>query len=263
MLRSTTRSALPLLIIAALLGACGGSGGHLPQDTTAKGPPAAAAPERSGTESAPADAASENTGADDNGADETAGDEIVAASGEVSTAPALPPVNAALLDSCDAPRSIVIAKAARRMELRCGDEVAARFPVSLGFAPAGHKHHEGDGRTPEGRYYITTKFRSSFHRSLELSYPNIQDAKRGLAEGQISQAQHNHIVRAINSCKRPPQTTPLGSLLQIHGGGGGEEIGDWTLGCVATDNPAIEAVYAFHKPGCDANGPRTPVIINP
>jgi len=174
------------------------------------------------------------------------------------------PIQPELLERCDEARAIVIHKSERVLELHCGDAVAARFGTSLGFTPAGHKHHEGDGRTPEGEYYITNKFVSRFHRSLELGYPNKSDAERGLAEGQISRAQHDQISRAIDRCGRPPQNTPLGSLLQVHGGGGGEDVGDWTLGCVAVDNPEIEQVFAFHVPGCDADGrPKTPVRILP
>ena len=158
----------------------------------------------------------------------------------------------------------MVHKAARTIELHCGDDVAARFPASLGFAPTHHKHHEGDGRTPEGEYYITRKFHSKYHRSLELAYPNKQDADRGLKEGQITRQEHHRIVATIQRCGYPPQTTALGSFLQIHGGGGGPEVGDWTLGCVATNNPAIEQVFAFHIPGCSADGtPNTVVRLLP
>ena len=170
------------------------------------------------------------------------------------------PLHPELLERCDAPRRIVVHKAARRLDLRCGDELAARYEVGLGFAPLGDKHHEGDVRTPEGEYYITSKFVSSFHRSLQLSYPNVADADRGLAERQINNRQHAAIVRANAACTLPPQTTELGSWLQIHGGGGGA---DWTLGCVAIANDAIDAASAFHRPGCRGGVPRTRVIIRP
>ncbi len=169
-----------------------------------------------------------------------------------------------LLSTCDGPRSIVVHKAARTLELYCGQKLAARYNSSLGFAPEGHKGREGDGKTPEGEYYITYKFPSQFHRSLQVSYPNITDAEHGLAEGIITKAQHSAIVQANRSCSNPPQNTALGSLIQIHGGGGGEDAGDWTLGCVAVDNAEIERVYAFQRPGCDASGrPLTLVVIRP
>lgn len=169
-----------------------------------------------------------------------------------------------LYATCADARRIVVHKAARILELHCGARVVRRFEASLGFAPVGHKEQEGDGRTPEGEYLISRKFPSGFHRSLQLAYPNAADAADGLARGTITRAEHDAIVRALAGCREPPQTTGLGSLLQIHGHGGGADAGDWTLGCVAVDDPEIEEVYAFHRPGCDADSrPRTPVVIRP
>ena len=34
------------------------------------------------------------------------------------------------------------------------DEVLKQYEVGLGFAPVGHKEKKGDGRTPEGEYFI-------------------------------------------------------------------------------------------------------------
>ena len=172
--------------------------------------------------------------------------------------------NPELLTSCDQPRMILVRKAARTLELRCGTRLVVRFAASLGFAPEGHKQREGDGRTPEGDYFISKKFPSGFHRSLQIAYPNIADADAGMATGTITRQEHRAIVHAQQQCKEPPQTTGLGSLLQLHGGGGGTEAGDWTLGCVAVDNERIEQVYAFQTSGCDERGvPHTLVRIVP
>jgi hypothetical protein len=168
-----------------------------------------------------------------------------------------------LLDDCKAPRSMVAYKAARKLELFCGDALAARYDTSLSFAAAGNKEKSGDSKTPEGEYYVTLKFHSQFHRSLQLSYPSIVDAERGLAERLITRRKHDEIIAAIKQCRNPPQDTGLGGLVQIHGGGGGTDVGDWTLGCVAVDNSEIERVFAFHLPGCDAGVPRTRVFIRP
>ncbi len=158
----------------------------------------------------------------------------------------------------------MIHKAARTLELFCGDALAAHYHTSLGYAAVGNKEKSGDGKTPEGEYYVTLKYESQFHRSLQISYPSIPDAERGLREGIINRVQHDAIVGAIKQCRNPPQDTALGSYVQIHGGGGGSDVGDWTLGCVAVDDPEIEKVFAFHVPGCDRDGtPHTKVIIQP
>ena len=44
----------------------------------------------------------------------------------------------------------------------------------------------------------------------------------------------------------PPQETPLGGDIYIHGGGTGK---DWTLGCVALEDEDIRALYAVVKEG--------------
>lgn len=169
-----------------------------------------------------------------------------------------------LLTTCDRQRGIVIYKAARVLELFCGQELAARYEASLGFAPAGQKQREGDGKTPEGEYFVALKYPSQFHRSLQINYPSAVDAARGLAAGLITQATHDTIVSASRRCVSPPQNTALGSLIQIHGMGGGADSGDWTLGCVAVDNDEIERVYKFQISGCAADGkPHTKVTIHP
>ncbi|MFO0554824.1 MAG: L,D-transpeptidase family protein [Polyangiaceae bacterium] len=183
---------------------------------------------------------------------------------EPTPAPAPEVEHPDLLKTCADARAIVVHKAARTLELRCGDFLVRRYEASLGFAPEGHKQHEGDGKTPEGDYFISKKFPSGFHRSLQIAYPNVADADAGLANGTISKAQHQAIVSAFTACREPPQTTPLGSLLQIHGGGGGVDVGDWTLGCVAVDDAEIEEVFSFQQLGCDKSGvPLTLVRILP
>lgn len=72
--------------------------------------------------------------------------------------------------------SIQVHKADRKMYLLHHNRVLKSYDISLGFAPEGHKQFEGDGKTPEGTYYITHKNpKSAFHLSLGVSYPNEAD----------------------------------------------------------------------------------------
>ena len=48
-------------------------------------------------------------------------------------------------------------------------------------------------------------------------------------------------THALAANKKPPQRTPLGGEILIHGGG---SASDWTLGCVAMDNAHIDALRA-------------------
>jgi murein L,D-transpeptidase YafK len=76
---------------------------------------------------------------------------------------------------------IVIRKEMRTLELFDGRKLVKRYKVVLGSAPKGDKEIEGDDKTPEGEFYVFTKNpESRFHRSLGISYPAKDDAKRGL-----------------------------------------------------------------------------------
>jgi hypothetical protein len=65
---------------------------------------------------------------------------------------------------------IVISKKNRSMALMNGERTLNRYRISLGFTPEGHKTRSGDGRTPEGRYYIDRRNpRSDYYLSLGIS----------------------------------------------------------------------------------------------
>ena len=119
----------------------------------------------------------------------------------------------------------------------------------------GHKQVRGDLRTPEGWQRTSDRPWSQFYSALTVHYPSTQDAQRALAAGTISQAQHDEIVGAHRKGHVPTHKTPLGGLIAIHGGGGSS---DWTLGCVAMDNTAIDLMRA-HLPA----GMRTDILILP
>ena len=149
---------------------------------------------------------------------------------------------------------IVIIKSTRRLFLYSGGRAVRQYRIGLGFAPVGDKTREGDGRTPEGEYYICNKNPNSrFYLSLGLSYPNEQDAARGLEEGLISESDYRRIVRAIRIGTTPPWDTPLGGEIFIHGRGGHR---DWTLGCIALDDGEMHVLY-------EAVPRETPVVIQP
>jgi hypothetical protein len=116
------------------------------------------------------------------------------------------------------------------------------YSVALGFDAINDKEKRGDYRTPEGRFIICDfNPQSRFHRSLRLSYPNDEDARRGLRNGLIDRKTHDAIIRAIRRKRTPPQDTPLGGDIMLHGGGGARE--NWTWGCIALDNKHIKELF--------------------
>lgn len=140
------------------------------------------------------------------------------------------------------------------------EQLRKTYRIALGNTPTGHKLKQGDGRTPEGDYYITHKNpKSNFYLSLGVSYPNISDADEGLKNGLVTKVQHQTIATAIRAKAKPPQNTRLGGDIFIHGGGAGKLLGlirDWTLGCVALENEDIKELF-------DLLPVKTPVKIVP
>ncbi len=120
--------------------------------------------------------------------------------------------------------SILAFKGDRTLALLHHDQVLASHSFELGFNPVGHKQYEGDGRTPEGQYWIDRRNpRSSFHLSIGISYPNAEDQARAAALGR----------------------SPGGDIF-IHGTPRkmrGKD--DWTAGCIAVTNQEMEVIYAM------------------
>jgi murein L,D-transpeptidase YafK len=149
---------------------------------------------------------------------------------------------------------IIVYKSDRRLELYSNGEMVRAYRIGLGTNPVGDKVRQGDRRTPEGQFYVCIKNpKSQFYLSLGLSYPNEEDAERGLRDGLIDRVRYNQIVNAIRSRRTPPQNTALGGEIFIHGHG---SASDWTWGCVALDNPDIKELF-------DAVPVGTPVLIRP
>ena len=109
------------------------------------------------------------------------------------------------------------------------------------------KRRQGDGCTPEGEFYVCSKNpKSSYYLSLGLSYPNEEDAERGVREKLISKSQHDQIVRSIRGSSCPPWSTRLGGEVFIHGNGSSS---DWTLGCVALDTRIMKELFGAIRRG--------------
>jgi hypothetical protein len=83
----------------------------------------------------------------------------------------------------------------------------------------------------------------------------------GLRKRLISSREYRSIVNAISAGVSPPACTSLGSDIGIHGEGvyrknGKYLIRDWTEGCIAVNNHAMDVIYSF----CDVGDPV--IILN-
>lgn len=129
---------------------------------------------------------------------------------------------------------VVVSKQSRLMYLMHKGEVLEQYNIRLGFAPIGHKYFEGDGRTPEGRYYIDRRNpNSKFHLSVGISYPNPDDV--AMAEAMGKSPGGDIFIHGQQNPFKPEKT-------------------DWTWGCIAVTNEEIEDIYSMVRDG-------TPIVI--
>jgi murein L,D-transpeptidase YafK len=122
--------------------------------------------------------------------------------------------------------AVLVYKSERLLMLLRAGEVIGHFPIALGRNPVGPKTHEGDARTPEGRYYLDWRNPDSrFYRSIHISYPAPKD-----------------LVHAHRSGAAP------GGMVMIHGLPNDPIMAqlawdDWTDGCIAVANDAMDAIW--------------------
>lgn len=136
-----------------------------------------------------------------------------------------------------------------------GNKVLARFSnISIGSGGAAEIHRRGDETTPLGVFHVAWIDRHSRYGSFYgFDYPSEAVARRAHAEGSISQAQRDAIIEALRQHRVPPQNTPLGGRLGIHGLGNGDpdihQAVNWTNGCVALSNPQIRQLARWVRIG--------------
>ena len=141
--------------------------------------------------------------------------------------------------------------AKREMRVLRGDKVLAVFnPVSVGRWGVTEDKRGGDGKTPLGDYQIAwVKSRGGFGPFIGFNYPSLARAKKGLAAGEISQAEFDAIQEAHAEGRVPPQNTRLGGFIGIHGLGLADpEIHrdlNWTKGCVAVTNAQMSQLMGL------------------
>ncbi|HBF37416.1 MAG TPA: hypothetical protein DDW50_08865 [Firmicutes bacterium] len=155
---------------------------------------------------------------------------------------------------------IFVDKSDRLLSLYIGNTRLKSYPIQLGDGGLADKEVQGDHKTPEGNFYVAEKsilkpadqFLGT--RWLRISYPNVEDADRGLHQGLIDQSTHDMIVEAFKNKGTPPQYTALGGGVGIHGGDSKEQAANWTWGCIGLRNQDVEDFFDFVEVG-------TPIYI--
>jgi len=124
--------------------------------------------------------------------------------------------------------SMVLEKSHRQLTLYYHGQEVRKYGVALGKNPVGDKLRRGDGRTPEGLFFIEGHNpQSKYHLSLRISYPDvahrISAAKRGESAGG------DIMIHGL-----PKAFAMIGALHRQQ---------DWTEGCVAVTNEEIEEIW--------------------
>ncbi len=151
------------------------------------------------------------------------------------------------------PYSLEIDKSDRTLVVRHGKALTRKFQIAVGRGGIGDKRIRGDNKTPLGVYHIAGfNEESEFDLFMRLNYPNVKDAFFGLRNHLIGRREFDAIVQAARRNELPPQNTPLGGAVGIHGLG--EETTervkvqrhlDWTRGCIALSNRDVQELRRY------------------
>jgi len=136
---------------------------------------------------------------------------------------------------------IVVFKAKRELDLMRGGVLLKAYPIALGGHPIGAKYRRGDRRTPEGVYVIDGRLSvTPYHLALHISYPDATDRVRARAAGVRPGGE----IFIHGMPARFGRTDPV------------RFFRDWTNGCIAVGNRAIEEIWQAVDDG-------TPIEIRP
>lgn len=131
--------------------------------------------------------------------------------------------------------SILIEKSKYRLSLMNDDVVVKTYPVVFGANPTDDKLCEGDKCTPEGSFYIQSKYHhKKWSRFMLISYPNSDSEKK------FKLAKKNGII---------PANATIGGSVGIHGVPKGFDFcialkTNWTKGCIAMRNADVIELYS-------------------
>ncbi len=122
--------------------------------------------------------------------------------------------------------AVLVYKSERLLMLLRAGEIIGHFKISLGKNPIGPKIYEGDARTPEGRYYLDWRNPDSrFYRSIHISYPAPKDLEHPRRSGA---SPGGNVM--IHGLPNDPAQAQLA-------------WDDWTDGCIAVANEAMDAIW--------------------
>jgi murein L,D-transpeptidase YafK len=124
--------------------------------------------------------------------------------------------------------SIVVEKQRHTLTLFQMGVAVRTYQIALGKQPTGDKERLGDGKTPEGVFYIDFRnAQSKYHKALHISYPDAAHVQRSKALGV--KAGGDIMIHGL-----PPAFAGLGPAHREF---------DWTNGCIAVTDEEIEEIW--------------------
>lgn len=141
---------------------------------------------------------------------------------------------------------VLVETGKQRLMVMQGDRPVDTFEgISFGRNGVTREKVSGDNKTPLGVFHIAwVNDRSKYHLFFGLDYPNFSYIKWGWRRGMLDVPTLRAFIRANYQSAIPPQNTPLGGYIGIHGLGKADRRihgrFNWTRGCIALTNSQID-----------------------
>lgn len=140
------------------------------------------------------------------------------------------------------------------LELRDGDVVVQSYDCGFGACAAFGARGAGLKSTPVGEYRVVAKAKRTDvvergARFLQLDYPNGEDARRALENGNIEPEAAEAIFAAEAAGLRPPFDTPLGGPLGIQGNRFFFQPRHHTDGAISLSNADVIELFEYLPEG--------------
>jgi len=132
--------------------------------------------------------------------------------------------------------SILIDKSDYTLQVFTADTLVKTYPIVLGGNPVDDKLQEGDSCTPEGTFYIVSKYpHRSWTKFIWINYPTKDSWKKH------NKAKKEGLI---------PKNATIGGEIGIHGVPKGSDSMvktgiNWTLGCISLTNTSVDEIYPF------------------
>ncbi|MCK5168355.1 MAG: L,D-transpeptidase [Bacteroidales bacterium] len=132
--------------------------------------------------------------------------------------------------------SVLIDKSDYKLSILSNSVIVKEYPVVFGGNAKDDKLMQGDDCTPEGTFYIISKYpHKSWSKFIWIDYPNNDSWKKH------NKAKQDGII---------PENADIGGEIGIHGVPKGmnkliDLKSNWTLGCISLKNDDVNEIYPY------------------